>query len=144
MSRKAFNYLLKNEKVKSGILDQNITANIFMTDGILKAFFKEQLGISIVIYNKKFKIEACTTTSFYPDDMCALIPDGFLGSTWFGTTPEEHSGMQSELQVSIVNTGIAIAVSKPNTIPLKTETVASEIVLPSFERIDECFVMKGN
>lgn len=144
MSRKTFNYLLKNEKVKSGILAQNITANIFMTDGILKAFIQEQLGIGVIIYNKKFKTETSTTTSFYPDDMCALIPDGFLGSTWFGTTPEERTGMQSGMQVSIVNTGIAIAVSRPNTIPLKTETVASEIVLPSFERMDECFVMKVN
>lgn len=144
MSRKTFNYLLKNEKVKAGILAQNITANIFMTDGIVKSFFKEQLGISIVIYNKKFKTETGTTSNFYPDDMCALIPDGFLGSTWFGTTPEERTGMQSGMQVSIVNTGIAIAVSRPNTIPLKTETVASEIVLPSFERMDECFVMKVN
>lgn len=144
MSKKTFNYLLKNEKVKSGILAQNITANIFMTDGILKAFFKEQLGVSVVIYNKKFKTETGTTSNFYPDDMCALIPDGFLGSTWFGTTPEERTGMQSGMQVSIVNTGIAIAVSRPNTIPLKTETVASEIVLPSFERMDECFVMKVN
>lgn len=144
MSRKTFNYLLKNEKVKSGILVQNITANIFMTGGILKAFMQEQLGISIIIYNKKFKTEDGTTSNFYPDDMCALIPDGFLGSTWFGTTPEERTGMQSGMQVSIVNTGIAIAVLRPNTIPLKTETVASEIVLPSFERMDECFVMKVN
>ena len=105
---------------------------------------QEQLWFSVIIYNKKFKTENGTTTNFYPDDMCALIPDGFLGSTWFGTTPEERTGMQSGMQISIVNTGIAIAVSRPNTIPLKTETVASEIVLPSFERMDECFVMKVN
>lgn len=144
MSRKTFNYLLKNEKIKSGILAQNITANIFMTDGILKAFFKEQLGVSIVIYNKKFKTENDMATSFYPDDMCALIPEGFLGSTWFGTTPEQRSGMQYGMQISIVNTGITVAVSRPNEIPIRTETIASEIVLPSFERMDECFVIKVN
>lgn len=131
------------KKVKSGILAQNITANIFMTDGILKAFLKEQLGVSVVIYTKKFKAENGTAASFYPDDMCSLLPSGFIGSTWFGTTPEERTGMQSGLQVSIVNTGIAVAVSRPNEVPLKTETIASEIVLPSFERMDECFVMKA-
>lgn len=142
MSRKTFNYLLKNEKIKSGILAQNITANIFMTDGILKAFLKEQLGVSIIVYTKKFKAENGTASSFYPDDMCTLMPEGFLGSTWFGTTPEERTGMQSGMQISIVNTGIAVAVSRPNEVPLRTETIASEIVLPSFERMDECFVMK--
>ena len=144
MSRRTFNYLLQNEKIKSGILIQNIASNIFMTDGILKAFLQEQLGISIIIYNKKFKTENGTTSNFYPDDMCTLIPDGFLGSTWFGTTPEERTGMQSGMEVSIVNTGIAIAISRPNIIPLRTETIASEIVLPSFERMDECFVIKVN
>lgn len=144
MSRKTFNYLLKNEKIKSGILAQNITANIFMTDGILKAFLKEQLGISAIIYTKKFKAENGTIASFYPDDMCTLIPEGFLGSTWFGTTPEERTGMQSGMQISIVGTGIAVAVSRPNEVPLKTETIASEIVLPSFERMNECFVIKVN
>ena len=142
MSRKTFNYLLKNEKIKSGILAQNITANIFMTDGILKAFLKEQLGVSIIIYTKKFKNEAGVASSFYPDDMCTLIPEGFLGSTWFGTTPEERTGAQSGLQTAIVNTGITVAVSRPNEVPLQTKTIASEIVLPSFERMDECFIMK--
>lgn len=142
MSRKTFNYLLSNNKIKSAILAQNVTANIFMTDALLKAFIKELLGISIIIYTKKYKDESGTTKNFYPDDMCALVPDGTLGSTWFGTTPEERSGGVSGIQVSIVNTGIAIAVSRTTTAPLNTQTSASEIVLPSFERMDECYIIK--
>lgn len=142
MSRKTFNYLLSNSKIKSAILAQNVSANIFMTDALLKAFIKELLGVSIIIYTKKYKDESGTTKNFYPDDMCTLIPDGTLGSTWFGTTPEERSGGVSGIQVSIVNTGIAIAVSRTNTAPINTQTSASEIVLPSFERMDECYVIK--
>lgn len=144
MSRKTFNYLLSNSKIKSAILAQNVTANIFMTDSLVKAFIKELLGISIIIYTKKYKNESGTVQNFYPDDMCTLVPEGSLGSTWFGTTPEERSGGVSGIQIAIVNTGIAIAVSRTNVAPLNTQTTASEIVLPSFERMDECYVMKVN
>lgn len=142
MSRKTFNYLLANNKIKSAVLAQNVTANIFMTDIILKAFVKELLGVSIIVYTKKYKDESGSTKNFYPDDMCALVPEGSLGSTWFGTTPEERSGSAASVQVSIVNTGIAIAVSRTTSAPLNTQTTASEIVLPSFERMDECHVLK--
>lgn len=144
MSRKTFNYLLSNAKIKSAILAQNVTANIFMTDALLKSFLKELLGVSVIIYTKKYKTGAGTVANFYPDDMCALVPEGPLGSTWFGTTPEERSGGASGIQVAIVNTGIAVAVSRTNTAPLNTQTTASEIVLPSFERMDECYVLKVN
>ena len=142
ISRKTFNYLLSNSKIKSAILAQNVSANIFMTDALLKVFIKKLLGVSIIIYTKRYKDESGTTKSFYPDDMCTLVPDGALGSTWFGTTPEERSGAASGIQVSIVNTGIAIAVSRTTTAPLNTQTSASEIVLHSFERMDECYVLK--
>jgi hypothetical protein len=142
MSRATFNYLLANTKIKSGILAQNVTANIFMTDGILKAFLQEQLGITIIIYTKKYKNEAGVASNFYPDNMCTFIPDGALGSTWYGTTPEERSGTGAGASISIVNTGVAVSVYTTPVAPINTVTTASEIVVPSFERMDECFVMK--
>lgn len=142
MSRKTFNYLLANAKIKSGILSQNVTANIFMTDGVLKAFLQEQLGITVIVYTKKYKDEAGVAHSFYPDDMCTLVPDGALGSTWYGTTPEERSGTQGGASISIVNTGVAVSVYTTPVAPINTITTASEIVLPSFERMDECYVIK--
>lgn len=142
VSRKTFNYLLANAKIKSAILAQNPTANIFMTDGILKAFLQAQLGLDVIIYTKKYKDESGTAHQFYPDDMCTLIPDGALGSTWYGTTPEERSGMGSGSKISIVNTGIAVLTYTTPTPPINTITSVSEIVLPSFERMDEVYVMK--
>ena len=142
MSRKTFNYLLKNTNIRSAILAQNATANIFMTDGILKAFLQAQLGLDVIVYAKKYKDESGTAHQFYPDDMCTLIPDGALGSTWYGTTPEERSGIGSGSNISIVNTGVAVLTYTTPTPPINTITSVSEIVLPSFERLDECYVMK--
>ena len=46
-----------------------------------------------------------------------------------------------EADVSIVNTGVAVAVTTTND-PVHTKTTASEIVLPSYERMDSTYVIK--
>ena len=142
MSKKTMGYITKNAKVKSAILAQNPTANIFMTESKAKAFVLEELGLNIVVYSKQFKDEAGVAKAFYPDDMVTLVPQGALGNTWYGTTPEERTLMgNSQADVTIVNTGVAVAVTVTSD-PVNTKTTASEIVLPSFERMSECYVIK--
>lgn len=46
-----------------------------------------------------------------------------------------------EADVTIVDTGVAIAVTTTSD-PVNTKTTVSEIVLPSYERMDETFVIK--
>ena len=59
-----------------------------------------------------------------------------------GTTPEEADLMINPVaQVSIVNAGIAIT-KYVNPHPVETNIIASEIVLPSFERMDEVHSIK--
>lgn len=143
MSRKTFNYLLKNEVVRSAILAQNLTATIFMTEEIVKNVFSTLLGVTIVVYNKKYVNDDKQTAQFYPDDMVTLIPTGALGSTWFGTTPEEARRQlySPDVITNIVDMGVAVTTIKiPH--PVNIQTLASEIVLPSFERMDEVYVIK--
>lgn len=141
MSKKTMGYLKKNKVIQSAILAQNMTANIFMTDARVKELFSTELGISIVVYTKQYKDEAGTAHKFYPDDMVTLLPSGTLGNTWYGTTPEERAGSSKAADVSIVDTGIAVTVVE-NVNPVNTETIVSEIVLPSYERMDETYVIK--
>ena len=141
-SRKTMDYLKQNKKIKSAILAQNVTANIFMNDNRVKEIFSAELGINIVVYSKQYKNEAGTAAKFYPDGFATLIPNGALGNTWYGTTPEERTLMGSkEADVSIVNTGVAVAVTVSND-PVQTKTTVSEIVLPSYERMDSTYVIK--
>lgn len=143
MSRTTFNYLLSCEKVRSAILAQNLTANIFLTDAIVKQAISQILGIDIIVYSKKFKTEAGVATAFYPDNYVTLIPRGAsLGSTYYGTTPEEADLLGSgQANVQIVGTGVAVTqIIQPH--PVNIETIASEIVLPSYERMDEVGVLK--
>lgn len=142
VSRKTMNYLLAAKSVAAAVLAQNSTANIIMTDETVKSIFMTLLGVTIVVYTKKYKKEDGTAASFYPDDMVTLLPNGPVGNTWYGTTPEE-ADLQgaSSAEVSIVNTGVAITrVITPH--PVQIDMYASEIVLPSFERMDEIAVIK--
>lgn len=142
VSRKTMDYLKQNEKIKSAILAQNTSATVFMNDNRVKEVFSSELGISIIVYSKQYKKEDGTAAKFYPDGFATLIPAGALGSTWYGTTPEERTLMGSgEADVSIVNTGVAVAVSTTND-PVQTKTTVSEIVLPSYERMDSTYVIK--
>ena len=79
------------------------------------------------------------TKKFYPDGMVTLLPEGALGTTYFGVTPEEHRS--DKLDVTIVDTGVAVAVETKFD-PVQTVTKVSEIVLPSFERMDETYMIK--
>lgn len=142
ISRKTMDYLKQNAKIKSAILAQNTSATVFMNDNRVKEVFSSELGINIIVYSKQYKKEDGSTAKFYPDGFATLIPAGALGSTWYGTTPEERTLMGSgEADVSIVNTGVAVAVSTTND-PVQTKTTVSEIVLPSYERMDSTYVIK--
>lgn len=141
-TRKTWNYLLTHASIR---LDMNPTGgqNIIMTDAMLRQYLITKFGLSVAVYNKKFIAEDGTSGLFYPDEYFTLIPDGALGSTWYGTTPEEADLMSgaTSAEVQIVDTGVAIAtVKEPH--PVNVETIVSEIVLPSFETIDGIFIAK--
>lgn len=141
-TEKTWGYLLKNKSIR---LDMNPIGgqNIIMTDALLKSYLQNKLGVTIAVYNKIYAMQDGTTHQFFPDDFFTLIPDGNLGSTWYGTTPEEADLMAgaTSAEVAIVNTGVAITtIKEPH--PVNVETIVSEIVLPSFETMDTVFIAK--
>lgn len=142
MSKATFNMIKNSKKVRSGILAQNVTANVNYTSAKVKSFIEEELSVSVIVYNKQYKNEAGTAAKFYPDNIVMMLPNGSLGSTWYGTTPEERTLAGSNVaNVSIVNTGVAVAV-KITEDPVNTKTTVSEIVLPSFERMNDCYAIE--
>jgi len=145
-TRKTFNYLMQNKSIKADMfLTTGTVATLsIVTEAMVKQYLTTKLGLTVAIYNKKFDNGAGTATNYFPDDVFTLIPAGTLGSTWFGTTPEESDLMAgSEAQVQIVNTGIAVTTTK-EVHPVNVFTVVSGIFLPSFENIDSCFIAKVN
>ncbi|MGN1456953.1 MAG: major capsid protein [Acutalibacteraceae bacterium] len=142
MSKATFNLIKNSKKVRSGVLAQNTTANVNYTSAKIRQYVEEELNVTIVIYNKQFKDETGTAKKFYPDNIIMMLPDGQLGTTWYGTTPEERTLTTSPTaNVSIVNTGVAVSVTVTSD-PVNTKTTVSEIVLPSFERLNDCFALE--
>ena len=112
-----------------------------ISDSALKEFFMEQRGLSVYVNNKRYKNEAGTATKFVADDTFVLFPEGTLGNTWFGTTPEESDLMsgQSNATVSLADTGVAVTTMKHSD-PVNVETKVSMITLPSFEASGQIFI----
>ena len=134
-----FNYLLKNEGIISAI--KGINAGVAITKAKVKKFVEEELNLIIEIYSKKYKSEVGAVTSYFADNVFTLLPDGDLGSTWLGTTPEESDLMSgaTDAEVQLVKKGIAITTTK-KTDPVNVNTKVSMIALPSFERADEIVI----
>lgn len=144
MSRKTFNYLMSSAEVRSAILAQNATANIFMTETVVRTVLQSTLGLSVIIYNKQYKDEKGVTQLFLPDGMVVLTPDGPLGRTHYSMTPEEIGAPNAgptNASVSIVNTGVAIT-AEHKAHPVVSRVIVSEIVLPSFESMDYVATLK--
>lgn len=144
MSTKTFGYLSQHASIRAD-LNPVGAANIILTDADVKAYLLNKLGLRVAVYNKKFVDEQGVKKNFFPDDIVSLFPDGELGNTYYGTTPEEADLQNgaTDAEVTIVNTGVAVTtIKEPH--PVNVKTVVSEIVLPSFERIDEVFIMKVN
>ena len=143
MNSTTFGYLAQSDAIRSRFLTTTGRAVAYLTDADVKGVVKDTLGITVVVYDKQYKNESGTAAKFATDNYVSLVPDGALGRLWYGTTPEEADllGKQSNAKVAIVNTGVAIT-QIIDEHPVNVNTFASEIVLPSWERMDECALIK--
>ena len=143
MNSYTFDLLGQTDAVKNRFLTTIGKTIGFISDNDVMAVVQDVAGVTPVVYDKQYKDESGTVQKFVPDGYVALIPDGALGSTWYGTTPEEADlrGGASKAQVAIVNTGVAITQILDEH-PVNLNTFASEIVLPSYERMNEVALLK--
>lgn len=112
------------------------------TDADMLKVLRDSSELEIVVYDKKFQNENKQTKKFVPDGYVALLPDGALGTTYLGTTPEEADLLSSNVaDVSIVDTGVAVTqIVEPH--PVNINTIVSEIILPSYEQMDQVALLK--
>lgn len=138
-SRKTFGYLLKNEGIRNAVWGNDNNAPINETKA--KQYLMDELDLSVNVYTKRYKDETGATQKYVPDDTFVLFPEGALGNTWFGTTPEESDLMASSAvdNVSIVDTGVAVTTMR-RADPVNVETKVTQIALPSFEAADQIII----
>ena len=143
MNNTTFKLFRSIKAIKDLFLTTNGLAVGYLTDAQIIAVLKDALNLTgIVVYDKQYKDEDGDTHKFVPDYYVAVLPDGALGNTWRGTTPEEADLMGSnQADVAVVNNGIAIT-QILDAHPVNLNTFASEIVLPSYERMNEVALIK--
>lgn len=143
MNSFTFGLMAQSDAIKSRFLSTTGRAVGYISDADVAQIIKDLLGITVVVYDKRYKNESGVAAKFVPDYYVSLVPNGKLGNTWYGTTPEEADlrGGASDAQVAIVNTGVAVT-QIVDAHPVNVNTFASEIVLPSFERMNSCALLK--
>lgn len=134
-----FGYFAQNTAILNEIKSRTFGEAI-VTDQDIINYINKKLGLSIGLLNGTFINEAGATVNHYEDNFVTLIPDGVLGKTVYGTTPEEADKVYGtgKLDTEIVRTGVAITTMVKDD-PVTVETKVSQLVLPSFDRADECF-----
>lgn len=133
-------YFRTNEAMKNAIyVFAQGTVNI-TTDRAI-SYIKDMTGISIAIYNNVYVNEDGVGIKYIPDDTFVMLPDGDLGTTTLGVTPEESDLMNNlNADVAIVNGGVAVTTSQIVD-PVNVETKVSMVGLPSFERANEIVIV---
>ena len=135
------NALINNTAIKNRlyVLAQG---NITITVDEIRRYIEQTTGIVIYVNDNGYVNESGVFTTYFADDVFVLMPDGPLGETHFGTTPEESDLMTgaTDAEVSLVNNSVAVTTSKQID-PVNVETKVSMVMLPSFEMADGVFII---
>lgn len=139
-SSKVFGYFRINNEIKASINTLTDGAG-YISDARIKQFFLDELELTIVTNDKRYKDETGTAQRYIPDDVFTMFPAGQLGNTWFGTTPEESDLMSSSVaNVTITDTGVAVTTVKKAD-PVNVETKVTMICLPDFPTADQIYII---
>lgn len=139
-SNKIIGYMRNNAEIRASINDSN-ESNKWISDAKLKQFIMDEFGLTIVTNDKRYIDESGVKQRYVPEDVFVMFPSGNLGTTWFGTTPEESDLMSSSVaNVAITDTGVAVTtITKAD--PVQVETKVTMICLPDFPTADQVYIM---
>ena len=132
-------YFRNNTAIKNAIyVFANGTVNVTTAKAL--EYILAETGINLVVYDEVYVNEAGAVVKYVPDDTLVLMPEGDLGNTHMGVTPEESDLMNSlNAKVSIVDNGIAVTTHEEHD-PVNVETKVTMVALPSFERANEIVI----
>lgn len=135
-------YFKKNTNIKNQIYVLAGGAISSISSARALSYIQEETGIVFYAYDNVYVDEAGAAHKYVADDTVTFLPDGTLGETHLGTSPEESDLMSgnTDASVSIVDTGIAVTTYK-TVDPVNVEMKVSMVGMPSFERADEIVIL---
>lgn len=139
-SSKVLGYMRANDEIKKAIMVLTNGAG-WVSDAKLKQFLKDELDLDVVTNDKMYKDESNKTQRYVEEDVFVMFPEGELGNTWFGTTPEESDLMSgAAANVTITDTGVAVTTMQKAD-PVQVETKVTQICLPDFPTADQIYII---
>lgn len=139
-SKKVVGYMRKNTAIAKSIAVIT-NGEGWISDNKVLQFVQDETGVQIVTNDKRYVDEDGDTQRYVPDDVFVMFPDGELGTTWFGTTPEESDLMTSSVaNVTITDTGVAVTTTEKID-PVQVDTKVTQICLPDFPTADQVYIL---
>lgn len=140
LSRNQLHVLMNNTMIRKSIYVMTNGVGGINTNNLI-SYIRDQTGITLNVYNKRYRDSDGSTQLYIPDNVISLYPDGVIGRTIHGTTPEESDLMSgSTASISITDTGVAVTTMK-QVDPVNVETKVTMICLPSFEAADQIAII---
>ena len=120
--------------------------DVYITSEEVRRFIEREAGLVIYVNDDGYIDETTGNfVNYFADDVFVLMPEGELGQTHIGVTPEESDLMTgaTKAEVSLVNDGIAVTTFAIED-PVNVETKVTMVALPSFEKADGVFILDVN
>lgn len=148
MTQKTFTDLISCASVKDSIYP-NLGATGIISNTIITSFIQANFSIRIVVIdaladNYFYVDEKGVEMPFVPDNVVSIASTGEIGNTWFGTTPEESDlmGGTKDLNIEIVERGIAVVSKTSYGPPVQHSTTAAMICLSMVKKISGMHIIK--
>lgn len=142
MNGATFDNMVQCDSFKNYVLAQSSTLTVVVDDEVAYDIVQKKVGLTIVVYDKMFTNESAQDVTFYPEGFVALLPEGALGKTYYGTTPDEVEMINGgSIDTMVVDNKVTVTVTH-TTDPAQDKTTVSEVLLPSFERMFETYTAK--
>lgn len=139
-SSKVIGYIRNNTALKK-TLAVITNGEGYISDSRIMQYLIDELDIEVVKNNKRYIDEQGVTQRYVSEDIFVMFPDGDLGKTCFGTTPEESDLLTNGASnVTITDTGVAVTTMTKED-PVNVETKVTQICLPSFPTADQVYIL---
>lgn len=103
-----------------------------------------ETGVAFYVDDSVYVDDSGNAVKYVPDETVVFMPEGNMGYTNYGTTPEEADLMgTTAANVALVDNAIAVTTHVEHD-PVNVETKVSMICLPSFERAGEVLIVDTN
>ena len=143
ISPRTFQKLAATEQVKALFIVVGTSTVVPYSDAEVISAIQAKTGVQFTVYSDMYRDEDGKYHAYFPDDVVSFIPEGTLGTTTYGTTPEEADLIATPAtSVSIVDTGVAITQTREYGPPLVIKTIVSQLVLPRFPMMSYLYLLK--